>query len=137
MSAVDPAKRLRAGEFTWWVNQEFLRPELRERLALPHALMTPPAEPIPRRDSLPRVTELVRTQLPELPERGLVIKRYRTRNWWQSLKDLARPSRARRAFHCAFVLKQLGVATPEPVAVGERRCCRWLQEAFLISEELS
>jgi tRNA A-37 threonylcarbamoyl transferase component Bud32 len=137
MAITGACERFRARKFVWWVNREFLKPELRKRLAEPGPLMGPPGVPIPRRDGLARVTELVRTQFPELPENGLIIKRYRGASMWRTLKDVVRPSRARRAFERALILKQLGVATPTPIAVGERRCCRWLQEAFLISEEIS
>ena len=136
MSITGPSERVRSGKFIWWVNREFLKSEVRARLAEPETLMSPPAEPVPRRDALPRVTELVRTLWPELPEAGVIIKRYRARGLWQQLKDVVRPSRARRAFERALVLTHLGIATPKPIAVGERRCCRWLGEAYLISEEV-
>jgi tRNA A-37 threonylcarbamoyl transferase component Bud32 len=136
MSAAHAWVRRRAGKFLWFVNEEFFTPELLRGLAQPGQWMLPPSTPIPRRDGLPRITHLVRTRLPELPGRGLIIKRYEPRNGWQSLKDLVRPSRARRAFICAFALRKAGIATPLPIAVGERRCCRWLQESFLICEEI-
>jgi tRNA A-37 threonylcarbamoyl transferase component Bud32 len=136
MSAAHPWVRCRAGEFLWWVNREFFTPELVRALTEPQRLMSPPAERIVRSDGLARVTELVRTRLPELPGRGLIIKRYEPRDRWQSIKDLVRCSRAQRTFSYAFSLQKAGIATPTPIAVGERRCCRWVRESFLISEEI-
>ena len=136
MSVVPACERCAEGKFVWFINREFLTPELRRRLADPDALMKHPAVPIARRDGLPRVTGLVRTRLPELPGKGLIIKRYAPRSRWSTFKDIVRPSRARRAFQCAFSLRERGIVTPIPVAVGERRCCRWLREAVLISEEI-
>ena len=97
--------------------------------------MAPPAEPVPR-DATPRITQLVRRKLPELPGRPLIIKRYRSKNLLQSLKDLFRSSPARRAFAKAFLLQQHNIPTATPIAAGETRHCRWLKESYLISEEI-
>jgi tRNA A-37 threonylcarbamoyl transferase component Bud32 len=61
------------------------------------------------------------------------IKRYRQKNLAQSIKSIFRPSRARRAFECSFVLNELGIATPLPIAVAECRVGRQLKEAILIT----
>lgn len=119
----------------WLVNADFGRPEFLRRLAVPNELMAPPAEPV-QRDATPRVTYLVRTKVPELPATPLIIKRYHSKNLLQSLKDLFRPSRARRAFVKAFLLQQYSIPTATPIAAGETRCCRWLKESYLISEEI-
>jgi hypothetical protein len=85
---------------------------------------------------VPRSTYLVRTRLPEHPATPLVIKRYRSKSFWDSVKDLFRPSRARRAFERAFLLQHHNIPTATPVAAGEKRCCRWLRESYLISAEI-
>lgn len=136
MSAADLWVRCRAGKFLWWVNREFFTAELLRALTEPQRLMSPPAKPISRSDGLPRVTELVCTRIPELPGRGLIIKRYEPRNLWQNVKDFARRGRAQRTFACAFSLQKAGIATPAPIAVAERRCCRWLIESYFMSEEI-
>jgi tRNA A-37 threonylcarbamoyl transferase component Bud32 len=132
MALSRPWAQFKAGSATWWINRDFDRPELRERLQTPEQLLAAPAQRVTR-DSAPRNTEVVRAEW-----QGLVvyIKRYRQKNLAQSVKDVFRPSRARRAFECSFVLNERSVATPLPVAVGEVRAGRRLKESFLITKEV-
>ena len=135
MSSADAWVRCREGDLVWLISREFFSPEFQMALRDHARLMLAPAEPISRWDGLPRSTELVRSRLQGAATR-VVIKRYIPNNLWQSFKDVFRRSRARRGFQTAFALQERGIAVAAPVAAGEKRCCCWLKEAFLISEEI-
>jgi len=119
----------------WRVHPDFASPAFLNRLRAPEQLMQPPAQPI-ERDATPRVTRLVRAELPELPGVPVIIKNFQPRNLKQSLKDLFRSSRAHRAFYRALLLQKHNIATPTPVAAGETRLGCWLKESYLIAEEV-
>lgn len=132
MALSRPWAQFKAGSVTWWINQDFDRPELRSRLQAPGQLMAPPAQILPR-DAVPRHTKVARADWNGM---AVYIKRYGLKNLAQAVKDIFRPSRARRAFECSFVLNEHGVPTPLPIAVGELRAGRRLKEAFLITKEV-
>ena|SRR5437867_4758042 len=132
MALSRPWAEFRAGSVTWWINRDFDQPDLRSRLGAADKLMTAPAQRITR-DAAPRNTEVARA---EWNGTAVYIKRYRRKNLVQTVKDIFRPSRARRAFECAFALNGHGVATPPPIAVGEARIGRQLKESFLITKEV-
>ena len=70
----------------------------------------------------------------ELNGRPLVVKRYNIKNWLHWLKRFWRPSRAWHSWVEGNRLELLGIATPRPLAVRERRCC-WLRgRAYLVTE---
>lgn len=122
------------GPWRWWVNKSFNAPQFLERLAAPQNLLLPPAQPVERIP--PRTaTELVRLILPESAQ-PLFIKHYKPGKFWDTCKDCFRRSRARLAFENALLLQQLNIRTATPVAFGERRRWLWLQEAYLICEEV-
>lgn len=131
MALSRPWTQFKTGALTWWVNRDYDHPDLRRQLQAPGALMGSAAR-LPR-DAAPRMTEVART---ECNGHVLYIKRYRQKNLAQTVKDIFRPSRARRAFECSFLLNHSGIATPLPVAVGELRSGRRLKEAYLISKEI-
>ena len=132
MALSRPWAQFKAGPVTWWISQAFDSPELRSRLRAPSQLMVAPAQMLPR-DAAPRNTEVARADW-----NGMIvyIKRYSSKSMAQTVKDIFRPSRSRRAFECSFVLNEHGVATPLPIAVGELRVGRRLKEAFLITTEV-
>jgi hypothetical protein len=67
-------------------------------------------------------------------ERELVVKRYNVKNLGHWLKRFWRPSRAWHSWVEGNRLHLLGIATPQPLAVLERRWC-WLRgRAYLITE---
>ena len=133
MALSRPWTQFKDGSVTWWINREFDGLALRERLRVPEALMTPPAERLSR-DAAPRNTEVARAQWNDLP---VYIKRYYQKNLAQTVKDIFRPSRARRTFEFSFALNECGVNTPSPIAVGEIRAGRRLKEAYLITKAVS
>ncbi|MDH0097053.1 serine/threonine protein kinase [Ectopseudomonas hydrolytica] len=70
----------------------------------------------------------------ELDDRQLVVKRYNVKNWLHWLKRFWRPSRAWHSWIEGNRLELLGIATPRPLAVIERRWC-WLRgRAYLITD---
>lgn len=134
-STKNPDPRVQARPWRWWLAAGFDHPDFVSRLAAPHRLLQPPAEPVERIP--PRTaTELVRLALPELPAQPLFIKHYMPADFWNTCKDMFRRSRARRAFENALTLQSIGLRTAPPVACGEQR--RWLRlrEAFLICVEV-
>ena len=70
----------------------------------------------------------------ELDGRPLVVKRYNVKNLLHWLKRFWRPSRAWHSWREGNRLQLLGIATPTPLAVIERRWC-WLRgRAYLITD---
>jgi hypothetical protein len=70
----------------------------------------------------------------QLQGRPLVVKRYNVKSVAHWLKRFWRPSRAWHSWVEGSRLQLLGIATPQPLAVLERRWC-WLRgRAYLITE---
>ena len=70
----------------------------------------------------------------ELNGRPLVLKRYNIKSRLHGLKRFWRPSRAWHSWVEGHRLELLGIATPRPLAVIERRWC-WLRgRAYLLTE---
>lgn len=70
----------------------------------------------------------------ELNGRPLVVKRYNIKSWLHWLKRFWRPSRAWHSWVEGNRLELLGIATPRPLAVIERRWC-WLRgRAYLVTD---
>ncbi|BCR26498.1 lipopolysaccharide kinase InaA family protein [Aquipseudomonas alcaligenes] len=70
----------------------------------------------------------------ELNGRPLVVKRYNIKSWLHWLKRFWRPSRAWHSWVEGHRLELLGIATPLPLAVLERRWC-WLRgRAYLVTD---
>ncbi len=70
----------------------------------------------------------------ELGGRALVVKRYNLKGLGHWLRRFWRPSRAWHSWREGHRLELLGIATPRPLAVLERRWC-WLRgRAYLITE---
>ncbi|XQE66656.1 lipopolysaccharide kinase InaA family protein [Pseudomonas sp. P3C3] len=70
----------------------------------------------------------------ELNGQPLVVKRYNIKHWLHWLKRFWRPSRAWHSWVEGHRLELLGIATPRPLAVLERRWC-WLRgRAYLVTD---
>jgi tRNA A-37 threonylcarbamoyl transferase component Bud32 len=67
---------------------------------------------------------------------GLVLKRFNFRKAGNLLKDLFRPSRARRAFRKAYHLQLTGIPTARSIATADRRICGFLVRSYLLMEEI-
>ncbi|TWC16552.1 MULTISPECIES: lipopolysaccharide kinase InaA family protein [unclassified Pseudomonas] len=73
----------------------------------------------------------------EVDDRTLVIKRYNIKNIAHWLKRFWRPSRAWHSWREGHRLAFLGIATPKPLALLEKRFL-WLRRgAYLVTEHLS
>ncbi|VEF07468.1 Serine/threonine protein kinase [Pseudomonas fluorescens] len=72
----------------------------------------------------------------EVAGRALVIKRYNIKNFAHWLKRFWRPSRAWHSWHEGNRLAFLGIATPKPLAVLEKRFLWLRRRAYLITEYL-
>ena len=73
----------------------------------------------------------------EVDGRALVIKRYNIKNFAHWLKRFWRPSRAWHSWREGHRLAFLGIATPKPLALLEKRFL-WLRRgAYLVTEHLS
>ena len=66
--------------------------------------------------------------------RELVIKRYNIKGFGHWLTRFWRPSRAWHSWLAAWRLQFLGIATPTPLAMIERRIGPWRRQAWLVSE---
>ncbi|MBM7061181.1 serine/threonine protein kinase [Pseudomonas sp. UL073] len=67
-------------------------------------------------------------------DRPLVVKRYNIKGFAHWLKRFWRPSRAWHSWREGHRLERLGIATPRPLALLERRYC-WLRgRAYLITD---
>ncbi len=69
--------------------------------------------------------------------RRLVVRRMNYGKWAHRLKDVFRPSRARRAFFRGLRLEQAGIPTPQMLAVAEVRQLRWPVAAYLVCDEVT
>lgn len=72
----------------------------------------------------------------EVAGRALVIKRYNIKNFAHWLKRFWRPSRAWHSWREGNRLAFLGIATPKPLAVLEKRFLWLRRRAYLITEYL-
>jgi tRNA A-37 threonylcarbamoyl transferase component Bud32 len=68
--------------------------------------------------------------------RRLVIKRYNIKNFAHWLKRFWRPSRAWHSWECGNRLAFLGIATPTPLALLEKRLFWLRHKAYLVTEHL-
>lgn len=75
--------------------------------------------------------------LAELPGYGeVVIKRYLPAQWPKALWNALRGSQWRREWRSAQRLRELGIPTPEPLAMGERSRWRIPEEGLLVSRAI-
>ncbi len=64
----------------------------------------------------------------------LVVKRYNIKNTWHGFKRCLRPSRAWVSWHNAHRLLLLGILTPKPIALLEKRWGPFRSKAYFITE---
>lgn len=72
--------------------------------------------------------------LTECEGMSVVVKRYNIKNFKHLLSRCWRPSRAWRAWENAHRLKVLGIKTPQPIAVVEKRLGFLRHKAFYVAE---
>jgi len=64
----------------------------------------------------------------------LVVKRYNIKNIWHALRRCSRPSRAWNSWRNAHRLALLGISTPKPIALLEKRWGPFRSKAYFITE---
>lgn len=64
----------------------------------------------------------------------LVVKRYNIKNIWHALRRCPRPSRAWNSWRNAHRLALLGIPTPKPIALLEKRWGPFRSKAYFITE---
>jgi tRNA A-37 threonylcarbamoyl transferase component Bud32 len=69
-----------------------------------------------------------------LAHQPIVIKRYNIKNFWHGLSRGLRRSRAAYSWSNAHRMRWLGIATPAPVALLERKVLGWQCEAYYLAE---
>ncbi len=72
--------------------------------------------------------------LVEVDSQRLVVKRYNIKNIWHAIRRYARPSRAWRVWRNAHRLVLLGILTPKPIALLEKRWGPFRSKAYFITE---
>jgi len=72
----------------------------------------------------------------ELAQRPIVIKRYNIKHFWHGISRGWRRSRASISWSNVHRLTWLGIATPAPVALLERKILGWQCEAYYLAEWL-
>ncbi|QDU62626.1 Lipopolysaccharide core heptose(I) kinase RfaP [Planctomycetes bacterium Pan216] len=71
-----------------------------------------------------------------LPELDLYVKHFRVTTAFNLVHQVFRQGRAEKEFHLARLLKESGISTIEPVALGERWRNGVLFESYLLSEAI-
>ena len=72
----------------------------------------------------------------KIDEHDLVVKRYNIKNISHRLRRFLRPSRALHSWKSAHLLQMLGIATPMPVAILERRFGYFRSKAYFVYEHI-
>jgi tRNA A-37 threonylcarbamoyl transferase component Bud32 len=70
----------------------------------------------------------------ELSNRLIVVKRYNIKNFWHAIKRLYRPSRAWVSWRNGHILKSIGIDTPNPVAMMEKRFGPLRSVSYILTE---
>lgn len=70
----------------------------------------------------------------EVDGQCLVVKRYNIKNAWHALRRCLRPSRAWNSWRNAHRLALLGISTPKPIALLEKRWGPFRFKAYFITE---
>ena len=130
-----PVRQQRLGAFDWLIAEQF---EPRVRLDLlenPQRLLAAPSQPL-KRVVVPG-REVVCRPAADAAAGGVVVKHFTPRGPLEAIKWSWRASPARRAFELARQIQALGLLTATPLAAGERRCCGWLRESYLLTTHLA
>ncbi len=116
-----------SGALQWRARLPFLNPAVENILRDPDAFLSGRAEIL----KPGRATTVGKAD-------GLVLKRYniRVRKLQNLIKDLFRPSKARRSFLKSYHLELTGVPTARPIATADRRVARVLLRGYLLMEEI-
>ncbi|MCB5184903.1 lipopolysaccharide kinase InaA family protein [Methylobacillus gramineus] len=104
---------------------------LRDSLKRPDALLDAPSATRLKSGNTCTVAAI------EIDQRKMVIKRYNIKSFWHGLGRAFRSSRAVVSWSNAHRLMIAGLATPQVIAVLERRYWLWRKQAYLLTEFVS
>jgi len=124
----------RIGGFRWLISESLDCATWLKRLQNPRRLLQEGTETMKGRVVLGR--EIVRVRADGVAAGDVVIKHFEPRGLAEILKWACRASPAYRAFRFARQIQALGLITAAPLAAGERRCCGWLRESFLLTKHI-
>jgi tRNA A-37 threonylcarbamoyl transferase component Bud32 len=124
----------RVGGFRWLISESLDCAAWLQRLQNPQRLLQEGAERMKGHVVLGR--EIVRVRADGAAAGDVVIKHFEPRGLAEILKWACRASPAYRAFRFARQIQALGLITAAPLAAGERRCCGWLRESFLLTKHI-
>ena len=72
----------------------------------------------------------------DIDGRAVVVKRYNLKSWWHVLKRLFFPTRAWHSWRNAHMLELLGIATPTPLLLLERRIGPLRRVAWFVADHV-
>lgn len=121
---------LRAGRWRWQIDASLEIADLLPYLKDPGRFFEPPAQSL-QDNADKRRSEIVTIAIPGPAQ--VVVKRYQPKNLWKSLATVFRPAPAMEVLRRALQLRQLGIATPAPVAAGWRGCAGFVRESCLVT----
>ena len=75
--------------------------------------------------------------LVEVDGQSMVVKRYNMKNVWHALRRCLQPSRAWHSWRNAHRLWLLGISTPKPIALLEKRWGPFRSKAYFITEHIN
>ncbi len=127
MSDIEPTacKRSRIGELNWILCREVALPRIRTILENPERVLQTTGEII-------KCSGAVTVWR----DGGIVLKRWKPLTIGSLLKDLVRPSHARRAFTKACRLEAAGISTARPIGAADRRRGGVLKSSYFVMEAI-
>jgi len=75
--------------------------------------------------------------LVQVDGKPMVVKRYNIKNTWHAFRRCPRPSRAWHSWRNAHRLSLLGISTPKPIALLEKRWGPFRSKAYFITEYIN
>jgi tRNA A-37 threonylcarbamoyl transferase component Bud32 len=123
---------LKVGKLRWQVRASLHLDAMADLLRNPDSFLADAA--LHFKNSRVVTVARVRSLSADIP--GLVLRRLNYGKLRHRLRDLFRPSRARRALWNGLMLEQAGIATARAWAAAERRVWRWPLSAYLVTEEI-
>lgn len=121
--------RLQSFDKVALINRQYLTPQLQQFCQSPDDLM--------EKGRLLKGGDSTTVTAVNLDGKELVVKRYNMRSGWYRLRRLFRPSRAWYCWASAHQLQWMGVDTPTPVLMLERRWWLLRREAYFVTEQVA
>jgi tRNA A-37 threonylcarbamoyl transferase component Bud32 len=123
-----------SGTYTGFIKRNVATPRLLEFLHDPDGAFSDPASPIIKDSNTTSSCSV--PHILEGSQESLYIKRYNYQNRLYVLKNLFRPSRAKRVWKVSQKLVACNIPTPLPISFLEQRKGRLLIKSFFISQKV-